>query len=96
MLVDGLLSEVGGEGTENRTGFYDTLHIVDNVLWFLRLSVLDCYRDARPADVLHRGVDEMGFGNGMLFDVNAFDDGILPLDFGAVPGRWVGDTHRCL
>lgn len=68
------------------TGFYDTLHIVDNVLWFLRLSVLDCHRDALPADVLHRGVDEMGFGNGVSFDINAFDDGILLLDVGTVLG----------
>lgn len=33
----------------------------------------------------------------MLFDVDAmFDDGILPLDLGAVPGGWVGETHFSL
>lgn len=81
------------EGTKRRTSLYDTLHIIHNILWLLRLSVLDSYRDALPTDVLYRRVDEMGFGNGMLFDIDSIDDDILPLGLGAVAGGRVGETH---
>ena len=79
--------------SKRRTCFYDSVHIVDNVLWSLRLSVLDCYCNTLPADVLHRGVDEMGFGHGMSFDVDAFSNMIFPLELGAVPGGWAEETH---